>query len=81
MFVNKLLDAVLAGKMRTDRALGLLGEFIKSGIQLQIDKVFLPPLADATIRARPKHTTKPLIDTGTMRASVTYKKVIAGKPK
>jgi hypothetical protein len=76
---SRLLNSVISGKNNTRRALGLLGEFVKSGIQKQIDKVMLPALSDATIKRRRMHTTKPLIDTGTMRASVTHTEKIKGE--
>lgn len=66
---------VITGRITTKRALGLIGEYSKGGIQKKINTIFEPPLAPATIKAK-KDSTKPLIDLGTMRESVTHTEVI-----
>ena len=76
-FCKKSLNAMLSGRMTAKGALGLVGEYVKSGIQKQIDKIFFPPLKDATIKK--KGSSKPLIDTGTMRASVTHTERMKGQ--
>lgn len=73
---KKLYSKVLIGKIGTSRALGLLGEYVKSGIQKQIDNIFYPPLKPATIKA--KGSSKPLISTNQLRGSVTHIEVIKG---
>lgn len=64
------LRQVIAGKITKDQALGQLGASFVSGIQKRISTHIDPPNADSTI-AR-KGSSTPLIDTGTMRASITY---------
>lgn len=64
------LRQVIKGKISKDQALGQLGASFVSGIQARISGHIPPPNADSTI-AR-KGSSTPLIDTGTMRASITY---------
>jgi hypothetical protein len=75
-FADRLYSQVILGRKTTRKALGLLGEYVKAGVQKQIDKVFYPALKPATIKR--KKSSKPLIDTGQMRASVTHIEVIKG---
>lgn len=70
------LNKFLSG-MPAKRALGLMGEYVKKGIQEQIDKVMLPALSPVTIAK--KGSSKPLIDTGNMKQSVSYKVHIHGE--
>lgn len=63
---GKLIDGYVTG----EQALGLLGEFLVSKVRKKITTITTPPLAPATI-AR-KRSSKPLIDSGQMRASVQY---------
>lgn len=51
--------------------MGKLGEIVKNDIVVSITKFSTPPNAQSTIRQ--KGSSKPLIDTGLMRRSVTYK--------
>jgi hypothetical protein len=67
---GKLLDGAVSG----EQALGLLGEFLVGRIRRKITEITSPPLAPATV-AR-KRSSKPLIDSGQMRASVQYKVVM-----
>lgn len=93
---KNLYAQIIAGSITTKKALGLVGEFVKKGIQEKITKGPFKELAAATIAERlirmSKSRTKkqmakvlekpvndivtPLIDTGTMRASVTHTEVI-----
>lgn len=52
-------------------SLGVLGEKIRGDIVKSIDSLTSPPLKSSTIKR--KGSSKPLIDTGLMRASVTFK--------
>ena len=54
----------------TDKIFAQLGELIKGQIITKIGSVNTPPLKKTTIKA--KGSSKPLIDTGIMRRSVTY---------
>lgn len=51
--------------------MGKLGEIIRNDIAMSITKFSTPPNAQSTIEQ--KGSSKPLIDTGLMRRSVTYK--------
>lgn len=65
---------VIIGKKTPKLALGQLGEYTKAGIQKKIDEIIYPPNAPETIAK--KKSSKPLIDTGQLRASVTHEEVI-----
>jgi hypothetical protein len=64
------LKKVLNGGMSVDAALGQLGLMASSDIKEQIKNGSYAPLKAATIKR--KGSSKPLIDTGQMRQSVTY---------
>ena len=64
------LKKVLNGGMSVDAALGQLGLMASSDIKEQIKNGSYAPLKQATIKR--KGSSKPLIDTGQMRQSVTY---------
>ena len=55
----------------TFQTAGLMGEQLRTEIQQGISDVRMPPNAPSTIKA--KKSSKPLVDTGLMKASVTYK--------
>jgi len=66
----KLVDKIFAGKISVEKALGILGEFLVSLIKKEITALVSPPLSPKTIKR--KKSSKPLIDKGQMRNSVTY---------
>lgn len=70
---GQLLKMISEGKMSTQVALGRLGRMGQSRIQDEITdpKPQFVPLSIVT--SLKKKSTKPLIDTGAMRAAVTYK--------
>lgn len=55
---KNLYSNVISGETSTKIALGLLGEYVKSGIQKQIDDTYTPALAPSTIKARMKKVEK-----------------------
>ena len=63
------LPKVALGKMTAFDALDLVGIVAKTGIQQKISSIYSPPNSPATIRR--KGSSKPLIDTGYMLASVS----------
>jgi hypothetical protein len=73
---NNLYIEVCTGKKTTKKALAIVGEFLKSEIQKQIDMTIEPKNAESTIRR--KKSSHPLIDTGLMRESVTHTEKIKG---
>ena len=67
---RKIGLGITAGKMDQRRGLDLLGVMIKGDIQQRIAAGIAPGLKPATIRR--KGSSKPLIDTGQMRASIDH---------
>jgi len=73
---ERLFQQVTEGKMSAETAIARLGQFAQDGIKRYIMSGNFEPNAEATIQR--KGSSRPLIDTGTMRNSVRYK-VIRGK--
>jgi hypothetical protein len=71
--VDKIYDKVESGKWTAEEAIKRLGEFGASGIKAYIRDGDFQGNAETTIRR--KKSSKPLIDTGTMRNSVGYEVV------
>jgi phage gpG-like protein len=67
---RKNLVAVLNGKMDIEQALGQLGAVAAGDVQAQIASGGFAPLEAATIKR--KGSSKPLIDTGQLRQSITW---------
>lgn len=86
-FINKgITKGVRSGRLSMTDLFGLLGNVVKGQIQESIGAVFSPKLAPYTIRQRLQRyasgnktdtsqgqLSKPLEDTGLMKASVSYK--------
>ena len=70
-FVTELLKAVVKGKYSKEQALELLGTKLQAEIQARISAGIDPANAPSTI-AR-KGSATPLIDTGQLRSSMSYK--------
>lgn len=71
MALNKAnLKAVVHGTLTVPQALGQLGLMAAGHVQQEITEGTFEPLQEATINR--KGSSKPLIDTGQMRQSVTY---------
>lgn len=69
--ISVVLESVVAGKRTKAEALELLGvRFVGEAQKFMVTGPFAP-LAPSTIRA--KGSSKPLIDTGQMRSSITYR--------
>ncbi len=69
--IRKLALLVVKGKKTTEEALETLGLKVVGGMQKRISKGIPPPNAPATIRR--KGSSKPLIDTGQLRSSITHR--------
>jgi hypothetical protein len=67
---ERLFKLVSEGKMSADTAIKRLGQFAQDGIKRYIMSGNFEPNAEATIQR--KGSSRPLIDTGTMRNSVRY---------
>lgn len=67
---GRLGKSVLQGTRTRAQALGLLGERVRADIVHRINSGIEPPLRPATI-AR-KGSSKPLVDTGQLKGSITY---------
>lgn len=64
------LRSVASGKRTTEEALNLIGQWFAAAVQRTITELRSPPNAPSTI-AR-KGSSKPLIDTGQLRQSITW---------
>ncbi len=69
-WIRVLAKQIADGKLEPKQALEQLGLKVQGGIQARIAKGVPPPNAEATIRR--KGSSKPLIDTGQLRSSITY---------
>lgn len=63
--------AIKAGTRTKDQALARLGLWIQGAIQERIANGIEPPNADSTIQR--KGSSKPLIDTGQLRSSISHR--------
>lgn len=70
--LRRILAAVVAGKYTPDQGLELLGAKFVGEIQRRIANRIPPPLKPETI-ARKGGKDVPLIDTGQLRSSISYK--------
>lgn len=68
--VRQLMGLVLEGKLDYARALGLLGAEAASDVKVWMTEGMFEPLAPSTIAK--KGSAHPLIDTGQLRASVSF---------
>ena len=69
--LERLGKLVMDGKLTAEMAMARLGEYGASGVKSYIRNGVFTPNADSTI-ARKRGSTKPLIDTGTLRNSIRY---------
>ncbi len=69
-WIGRNLEKALTGRVSVDRFLGLLGARAVGDMQKAIAKGIEPPNAASTI-AR-KKSSKPLVDTGLLRQSITW---------
>jgi len=65
--IGKVIDREISG----EAALGRIGEYVKNLIQRRITDISRPPNKPGTIAQ--KGSSNPLIDTGRMRASITWR--------
>lgn len=70
-WTSKAIQDFLQGKITREQALNKVGSLIVGGIQKRMAAGIQPDLKPATV-AR-KGSTVPLIDTGQLRTSITYK--------
>lgn len=68
---KKLLKKISNGQMEVKKGLELIGEFTSAAIKEKIIAIKSPPNTPATIAA--KGSSNPLIDTGQLKNSITYK--------
>ena len=71
--LKSLLGEILTGKLRTSRAIGLLGAKAVADVRAKIVAISDPENADLTVRK--KKSSNPLIDTGLMRQSVSWESI------
>jgi len=77
-YADELRKEVVAGRMTTDRMLGLMGQRIKKDIQMKIRSNVPPPNAPSTIAAK-GGKDKTLINTGQLLNSINYEVVRTGE--
>lgn len=70
-FITKLQGMVVDGALSIKKALAQLGEVVSKDMVQTINRGLEPELKSATIR-RKKGGSKPLIDTGRLKGSITY---------
>lgn len=75
---KKLQAQILVGKLTSKQGLALLGEKVKSAIINKLNSGIDPDLEFSTILARMrrsggKYSDNPLVDTGQLKQSITYK--------
>jgi hypothetical protein len=68
--IFKVMKAVLMGKRGLDQGLNVLGQRFVGLVQVRISRGIDPPNSPVTIAL--KGSSKPLIDTGQFRTSITY---------
>jgi hypothetical protein len=72
--LRKMGKAVIDGKVDAERGLAQLGTLYQGDIQKRISDGIEPALAQSTIDR--KGSSKPLIDTGQLRSSVSHKTTV-----
>jgi phage gpG-like protein len=68
----KLQDKYISGKLTIKKALMQLGEIVSKNMVQTINQGVEPGLAESTIQRRKKKSSKPLIDTGRLKGSITH---------
>lgn len=71
--MQSVFRRVLTGQLSAEEAMKLIGEFVQSGIKKNITQGSFEKNADSTIKK--KGSSRPLIDTGTMRNAIRYRVV------
>lgn len=69
--LDKIVNSVIEGDVDIAKKISLVGEQVVNDIKEKIDSNIPPVLSEATIKR--KGSSRTLIDTGIMRASITYK--------
>lgn len=77
--LRNAVAAVSARKMTARQALELIGVRVVADVQETLTSIDTPPLAASTVAA--KGSTQPLIDTGRLRASISFEVVPATQTK
>lgn len=72
-YQGEALSAVIEGRMNIDQALKTLGVWFEGELKRSFTKETFAPLQPATIAA--KNSSRPLIDTGQLRQSITSRVV------
>ena len=74
--MTRLLESVIKGKRTKEQAMNSFGQWAVGQIQKRIASGIAPPLSQVTILR--KGSSIPLIDTGQLRASITYQVKFTG---
>lgn len=75
--LGAVLRTVVSGQRTKEQALELLGARFVAEIQKRIAQGILPPNSEETIKK--KGSSVPLIDTGQLRTSITYRVTLDGQ--
>lgn len=70
--INALQGKVIEGAITIKQALGQLGSVVEKDMVTTIVRGIEPSLKPATIKRRKKRSSKPLIDTGRLKGSITH---------
>lgn len=68
--LTKLLQAVIAGKLSKENALNQFGLWLQAQVQARIARGIPPENRPSTVRK--KGSSKPLVNTGQLRSSITF---------
>ncbi len=72
--VARLAKAIITNDLAPERALAMLGAWGAAEVKNTITEIDIPPpLADSTVQA--KGSSKPLVDTGLLKNSISYEVV------
>jgi hypothetical protein len=69
--LEKIGNLVSGGKLKADAAIERIGEYGQGGVKSYIRNGVFTANADSTV-ARKRGSTKPLVDTGTLKNSIRY---------
>lgn len=70
--IEKAFRAVLADRMKPKRAMGIIGEWLVTLVKRYMVELSSPPNAEVT-KSNKKGQDNPLIDSGRLRQSITYR--------
>ena len=79
--MQKVEKKVVDGQLTPENGLGVVGQWIQGAVQKTITNLDDPPLKQRTIDRRRNGGSNPLVDTGQLRASITYEVQTGQRPE